>query len=135
MSPYQMSRSVCDNFTLVRCDGTRQSGKKRGCGGSVSTSATGSVTTSKCTIRCASPHHPIIIDKQTVEAVDSFKYFGLTPDNKLSFDHHITDIQKTKMAIINQKSEHSTSPTTYYYSSTRASSNPFSLMQRHRTEQ
>ncbi len=41
-----------------------------------------------------SPQHPTIINTQTVETVDTFKYLGITLDNKLTFDQHITDIQK-----------------------------------------
>ena len=41
-----------------------------------------------------SPQHPIIINTQTVETVDTFKYLGITLDNKLSFDQHTMDIQK-----------------------------------------
>ena len=40
------------------------------------------------------PQHPIIINAQTVAVVDSFKYLGVTLDNKLRFDQHTTDIQK-----------------------------------------
>ena len=41
-----------------------------------------------------SPQPPTIINTQTVETVDTFKYLGITLDNKLSFDQHTTDIQK-----------------------------------------
>ena len=40
------------------------------------------------------PHHPIITNNETVETVDHFKYLGLTIDNKLTFEHHTTDIHK-----------------------------------------
>ena len=35
-----------------------------------------------------------IINTQTVETVDTFKYLGITLDNKLTFDQHTKDIQK-----------------------------------------
>ncbi len=38
--------------------------------------------------------HPIVVNKETVEIADRFKYLGLTKDNHLTFDHHTTDIQK-----------------------------------------
>ena len=41
-----------------------------------------------------SPQCPTIINTQTVETVDTFKYLGITLDNKLTFDQHTTDIQK-----------------------------------------
>lgn len=41
-----------------------------------------------------SPQHPTTINTQTVETVDTFKYLGITMDNKLTFDQHTTDIQK-----------------------------------------
>ena len=36
-----------------------------------------------------SPQHPTTINTQTVETVDSFKYLGITMDNKLTFDQHM----------------------------------------------
>ena len=41
-----------DNFTIIRSDRTRHSGKKRGSGVSLYIT-TGGVTTSKCTAKCA----------------------------------------------------------------------------------
>ena len=38
--------------------------------------------------------NPILIHGKTVEQVDSFTYLGLTVDNKLRFDQHITSIHK-----------------------------------------
>ncbi len=40
------------------------------------------------------PHEPIHIDNQPVEIVDSFKYLGITLDNKLNFNQHTSDITK-----------------------------------------
>lgn len=37
---------------------------------------------------------PIIIHDKTVERVNHFKYLGLTLDNKLTFEQHVTDIYK-----------------------------------------
>lgn len=37
-------------------------------------------------------HHFVLINNKTAEIVDSFRYLGLTPDNKLSFDQHTKDI-------------------------------------------
>ena len=38
--------------------------------------------------------NPLLIHDKTVEQVDSFTYLGLTLDNKLRFDQHITSIHK-----------------------------------------
>ncbi len=38
-------------------------------------------------------HCPIFINGQSV-IVDSFRYLGIILDNKLSFDHHVTDIHR-----------------------------------------
>ncbi len=43
-----------------------------------------------------SPQHPIVIHNQTVEKADRFKYLGVALDNTLTFDQHITDIQKRR---------------------------------------
>ena len=50
--------------------------------------------TKEITIGTPSPQPPTLINNDTVETVDSFKYLGLTLDNKLTFDQHTTDIQK-----------------------------------------
>lgn len=53
-----------------------------------------------------SPQHPIVIDKQTVEMVDSFKYLIVTLDNRL--DQHINDIKKRghqKVSVIRKLTE------------------------------
>ena len=44
--------------------------------------------------RLTTPHCPTSINSQPVELVDSFKYLGITLDNKLNFDHHTTDTHK-----------------------------------------
>ena len=38
--------------------------------------------------------NPLLIHGKTVEQVDSFTYLGITLDNRLRFDQHITSIQK-----------------------------------------
>ena len=37
---------------------------------------------------------PIVINGEPVEQVDSFKYFGVMLDEKLSFAEHVTAVQK-----------------------------------------
>ena len=42
----------------------------------------------------AVPDSPIVINGEPVEQVVSYKYLGLNLDNKLSFTHHTTAVQK-----------------------------------------
>ncbi len=42
----------------------------------------------------STPPCPISINGQPVEIVDSFRYVYIILDNKLSFDHHVTDIHR-----------------------------------------
>lgn len=52
--------------------------------------------TKELLLSCYSPQNPTTINTITVETAVTFKYLGITLDNKVNFNRHTTDILKKK---------------------------------------